>query len=491
MKITNYTSNRIAYGTGWRRSLTVAIGLALGAGAIGGAQADTPNQVPDQTLSWHGITLYGIVDLGLQYETHGAPFGDYHPASSENIVNKNSRQSVTGLTSSNLSQSRIGLQGVEPIPGGDFSAVFKIETFFNPSNGNISDALHDQVRNNGRSTSAQTTDIDSSVAGQAFQTAYAGVSSKTFGTITFGRQVTLLGDGVGKYDPNYGSQAFSLIGMSGTYAGGGDTEDKRLDNTVKYSVAVADIGRFGLLYKFNQSNGGANTAVQADIGADYAGVSFDAYYSKINDAVTTSSLSGAQVDGGSTVCPDPVPNGISCVVGNTANALSAVASDNTTFSLMGSYTVSAFKFLGGYEHIKYANPDHPVAGGFNNIGGYNLVIVNNAAFPQDKILQVYWAGVRYTAMPGLDLVGAFYGYHQNTYGTASNNAKCGTVTGPGIPGTCSGHFESFSFDAVYAFTHRFDGYVGAMYSAVYDGVASGYTFQRNNLNPTIGVRYKF
>ena len=468
-----------------------ALAAAIAACSIGGVQADTPNQIPDTTLSWHGITLYGIIDVGLQYENHGAPFGDYHPATSENIVNKNSRQSVTGATSSNLSQSRIGLQGVEPIAGSDFSAVFKVETFFNPSNGNISDALRDQARNNGRGAGSQTTDIDSSVAGQAFETAYAGISSKTYGTLTFGRQVTLLGDGVGKYDPNYGSQAFSLIGMSGTYAGGGDTEDKRLDNALKYSTQVADIARFGLLYKFNQSNGGANTAFQADIGADYAGASIDAYYSKVNDAVTTSSLSAAQVDGGVSVCPDPVPAGISCTQGSLSNSLAAVASDNTTFSLMGSYTISVFKFLAGYEHIKYANPDHPVPAGFNDIGGYNLVIVNNAAFPQDKILNVYWAGIRYTAMPGLDLVGAFYGYHQNTYGTAANDAKCSTVTGPSIPGTCSGHFEAFSFDAVYAFTHRFDGYVGAMYSAVYDGVASGYTFQRNDINPTIGVRYKF
>ena len=30
-----------------------------------------------------------------------------------------------------------------------------------------------------------------------------------------------------------------------------------------------------------------------------------------------------------------------------------------------------------------------------------------------------------------------------------------------------------------------------MYSAVHDGFANGYLFQTNNINPTIGVRYKF
>jgi hypothetical protein len=30
-----------------------------------------------------------------------------------------------------------------------------------------------------------------------------------------------------------------------------------------------------------------------------------------------------------------------------------------------------------------------------------------------------------------------------------------------------------------------------MYSAVYNGVANGYLFQRNNIDPTVGLRFKF
>ena len=468
--------------------------LATGAGVAAAQSAPAPAQTTvvsgkeDQSLTWHGITLYGIIDIGLQYENHGAPFGDYHPATSENIINKNGRQSVTGATSSNLSQSRIGLQGTEPL-GGDWSAVFKVETFFNPSNGNISDALHDQVLNNGLSLDKQHTNIDSSVAGEAFQTAYAGVSSKTFGTLTFGRQVTLLGDGVTKYDPNLGSQAFSLIGMSGTYAGGGDTEDKRVDDSLKYMLTFADIGRFGLMYKFNGSHGAANTGYQADIGADFAGFSADVYYSKFNAAITTSSLSAAQVEGLPT---QGVAQGLPAGYFSVSNSLAATVSDNSTYGVMGSYKFDVFKFYAGYEHIQYSNPTNPLSPaplngiGSTTIGGYQLAYVNNTAFPNDKVLQVYWAGVRWTVMPGLDLVGAYYGYHQNSYGTGAN-AGCDTNKA----GTCSGHFESFSVDAVYAFTKRFDGYAGAMYSAVYDGVANGYLYQRNNINPTIGVRFKF
>jgi len=56
--------------------------LALGAllAASGGAQAQSsmgPVPLPaDGSLTLHGVTLYGIVDVGLQYESHGAPFSD-------------------------------------------------------------------------------------------------------------------------------------------------------------------------------------------------------------------------------------------------------------------------------------------------------------------------------------------------------------------------------------------------------------------------------
>ena len=85
-----------------------------------------------------------------------------------------------------------------------------------------------------RPLSAQTTGIDTSVAGIPFEQSYAGFSSPDFGTLTFGRQNTLLADAISKYDPQGASQAFSLIGLSGLTAGGGDTQDRRLDSSLKY-----------------------------------------------------------------------------------------------------------------------------------------------------------------------------------------------------------------------------------------------------------------
>ena len=70
--------------------------------------------------------------------------------------------------------------------------MFKLETFFNPQSGQISDALKALVQNNGRSLATQNTNVDSSASGQTFIQAYAGVSSNTFGAFTFGRQNTAL-----------------------------------------------------------------------------------------------------------------------------------------------------------------------------------------------------------------------------------------------------------------------------------------------------------
>ena len=424
-------------------------------------------------LTWHGITLYGIVDIGLQYDTHAAPFSDYFMASSADIVQKNSRTSIGGATSNNLSQSRVGLQGLEPLGFGDWSGIFKLETFFNPTSGQLSDAAKSLVQNNGRSLANQTTNLDSSVTGQIFQQSYVGLSSPVFGTITFGRQNTVLADGILKYDPNAASQAFSLIGLSGTAAGGGDTQDRRFDSSLKYVVKYQYV-HLGANYKFSNSDNGGNSAVEVSLGGDYAGFSADAYYVKVKSAISLSSLSALQVGTLSTLGYSP------------SNSLVGTISDNTTFGLLGMYSFAAFKFYAGYENIKFANPASPLPVGFN-VSGYTLAVVNNDPYAHEKILQVYWAGAKYSVDANLDLTVAYYGYHQSNYASTTEFAGCSTS----VSGLCRGELRDFSFDAVYKLSKRFDVFAGVMYSGVADGLANGYLYSRNNLNPTIGVRFTF
>ena len=453
-------------------------GTLLAFAGISQAQIALPN---DDALTMKGITLYGIVDIGLQYESHGAPFSDYFPAGSADIVQKNSNHSQVGATPSNLSQSRVGLQGIEPLVG-DWSGVFKVETFFNPQSGEISDALKSLTQNNGRVASCagvtppcstQTTNLDSSIAGQLFEQSIVGIASPTYGSFTFGRQNTLLADGIAKYDAQGASQAFSLIGLSGTTAGGGDTQDRRLDSSLKY---IANFSGFhlGALYKFNGASGSASTGEQAQVGYEFAGASIDAYYAHINDAVSASALSAAQLA--------TLP-----VLGLSPDkSLAATISDNTTFGIMANYSFGAPKVFAGYEHIRYANPTDPLEAGFDDIGGYKLAVVNNTAFPNDKILQVYWAGVKFAVNSSFDLTAAYYGYSQNAYGSGAN-AGCSTTKS----GTCSGTESAVSFSADYRFTKRFDVYAGIMWTQVNNGLANGYDLATSTVDPTIGLRWRF
>ncbi|HET7757318.1 MAG TPA: porin, partial [Steroidobacteraceae bacterium] len=411
------------------------------------------------------------------------------PPGSSSLVQKNDYDSPIGIAPSNLSQSRIGISGNEPF-WGDWAGVFRFETFFNPQSGDISDALKSVALNNGKPLTSQVTGVDSSIAGQLFSgAAYLGLASPTVGSFTVGRNVTLLADGVGKYDPMGAAQAFSVVGYSGTAAGGGDTEDRRLDQSVKYYGKYAWL-HLGALYQFGSSSGSTNTGYQAQIGGDWGGVSLDAYYFKKYDAIGVSPLSAAQVatlqSGNCNAAPPPAPPG-----GNPCwsinNSLAGTVSDNETYSVMGLWDLNPapLKLYAAYEHIAFDNPNNPLSVGTTVIGGYVLAAVNNAAFDNRKTLEVFWAGLKWTPVKDLDLVAAYYGYRQNSFATGANAGCSGTVSSG-----CSGTENAVSVLIDYRLSKRFDAYAGSMWSGVRDGLANGF-LNKDNVATTVGLRFKF
>jgi predicted porin len=465
--------------------------------AVGSAAAQTaapglaaPTAVPaDQSLTWNGITLYGVIDVDFQYETHGAPFSNYFISGGSDIVQKNSNNAVSGVTSNGMSQSRVGLQGVESLHFLDWSGVFKIETFFNPASGEITDALKSVSQNNGRALSAQSTNIDSSIAGQPFEQAFVGLSSPTWGTFTFGRQNSTLADLIAKYDPQQTSYAFSLLGLSGTPAGGGDTQDRRLDSSIKYDGHFFDIVHVGAQYKTQNSSaqsyatagsGEAFSGYEVAIGAQYAGASVDVFYTKMKDAVSAGTLSTAQL-------ADLPALGLS-----PDNSVAGTISDNASYGVMASYALAPVlpavpvTVYGGFQHIAYMNPSIKLIAGFDDIGGYTLGAVNNTAYEKgDKQLNVYWLGARYSVTPEFTAAIAYYGEKQFAYASGAD-AGCSTT----VAATCSGNFNALSVSLDYHFTKRFDTYAGAMWSNVSHGLANGY-LNTTNVDPTIGVRFSF
>jgi predicted porin len=471
----------------------LALTFAVAPVAQAQTAAPAPAKAEDSSLTWKGITLYGIIDIGVQYDTHSAPFSDYFPATSGSLLQKNGYDSPVGLTSNNLSQSRIGLSGNEPL-WGDWAGVFRLETFFNPSSGDVSDALKSLTLNNGKPLTQQNVGVDSSVAGQLFAgAAYFGLASPTIGSFTFGRNVTIVADGIAKYDPMGAAQAFSVIGCSGTAAGGGDTEDRRLDQSIKYVAKYGPI-HLGALYEFGSYSGSTNTGYQIQLGAEFAGISADAYYFKKYDAISVSSLSVAQAqevvkncNADSTAVPAPEP--VRCY--SMSNSVAGTVSDNKTYAIMALWNLAPVpvKLYAGYEHIAFDNPTDPLGVGTTIIGGYQLAVVNDKAYVNERTLEVFWGGVKWNLTPDFELTAAFYGYKQNNYAfTPAAIADC--QKSKILSGTCDGRLYAASALVDYRLTKRFDIYFGTFWNEVQDGLANGYLY-RNNIAPTLGGRFKF
>ncbi len=56
----------------------------------------------DCVLGWYGISVYGTVDAGGGYQTHGAPFNGYYPQGASYSIQKMNRQAMWGLAPSGL-----------------------------------------------------------------------------------------------------------------------------------------------------------------------------------------------------------------------------------------------------------------------------------------------------------------------------------------------------------------------------------------------------
>jgi len=74
-------------------------------------------------LTWQGITVYGTVDAGFGWNSHGAPLDPRSAPGGSYLVQKYSRTSRWDVAPNGLSNSSIGIKGTEPV-GGNVSLVF-------------------------------------------------------------------------------------------------------------------------------------------------------------------------------------------------------------------------------------------------------------------------------------------------------------------------------------------------------------------------------
>src|ERR1700746_2839908 len=98
-------------------------------------------------LTWHDITLYGAVDIGVGWVSHGLPENGYN-YEGESLVNRNGNHPQWLIAPNNLTQSGVGIRGkVEFMQ--DWFVVFNAATGINPQSGQLANLAATNVANNG------------------------------------------------------------------------------------------------------------------------------------------------------------------------------------------------------------------------------------------------------------------------------------------------------------------------------------------------------
>jgi predicted porin len=448
----------------------------------------------DCQLTWRGITVYGAIDAGFGWQSHGAPWDPRSAVGASYLIQKQNNSALWGPAPNALTNSFIGIKGTEPI-GANVSVVFAWDAGFDPYSLKFSDGPGSVAANAGIPQNQATAYSDSSRAGQWYNgQGYVGLSSPTYGTLTVFRQNSLTLDAVLDYDPFGGSYAFSPIGFTGITCGGGNTENCRNSTSLKYRVKV-DQFRAAALWQFGgyAQNNGSNGAYQFQLGGDIStwgqGVlSLDAIYSHIKDSVALSLGPGTNAANGEAI-PPFLPM-----------TLTATISDNTAVMFVAKYTNGPLKLFAGYEHIRYKAPSDPktaftsISGDFlcANCQAFNNTTISNAAFGvnglDNKTFQVMWVGGKYAVTENLDVIGAYYHYIQDSFfGTAAGGpAPCFGAE----HSQCAGTFDAISAAVDWRFAPKWDLYSGIMFTQVNGGLANGF-LQRNNIAPTVGLRFRF
>jgi hypothetical protein len=60
---------------------------------------------------WNGITLYGRLDFGAGYESHGVPFNGNYPNGVETLISKNSNRPLNAIDPNGKAILRISNSG--------------------------------------------------------------------------------------------------------------------------------------------------------------------------------------------------------------------------------------------------------------------------------------------------------------------------------------------------------------------------------------------
>ncbi|HTH62631.1 MAG TPA: porin [Paraburkholderia sp.] len=260
------------------------------------------------------VTLYGIIDTGIDY------------------VSNAGGHSLYAMSSGYNSGSRFGFRGSEDL-GSGLSAIFLLENGFDDTTGKASQG------------------------GLLFgRQAYVGLSSRTLGTVTMGRQYDLVVDEIGRF-------AFAAQGGGSSAAHSNDIDNLhntyRVNNAIKYVSPTTNGLRVGAMYALGGVSGDFTRDQVVSAGAHYAYGSFAmgvAYLNARNPNISffgTSSTTAATA--ASTNVTSPAYSGF--LSAHTYQVIAAATSYSFgRATLAGVYTNIAFKGVG--DSTSGPNPEH-------------------------------------------------------------------------------------------------------------------------------------
>jgi len=430
------------------------------------------------------VTIYGLLDVGIMGQsnsnmlngsTGGTSAG--YGASSSSSYPKNGNS--FGFMQGGQSASRLGFKGMEDIGGGS-KVIFTLEQGVNTDNGS---QFASGLPGNGKTTAGMgdmSNTGDSSNQGQLFNRgAFAGVSNDKWGTLTLGRQQTLMLDNIGGYDP-VNAQQFSPLAFSGQFGGGGTTDNARANGALKLQEKFMGFDVNALYAPGGYAgNNGVGTRLEGQIGYETAKWGIQAITSFQEDATALAGASYGQAIAAGAVSPTGSTNAgtnqVTATVYNTRSTqLTAKWAPLDKLWLKGGFQ---YQNLGTPSNIQYVQ-GQPV---LPNGSGFSVFSYTAATTP--LIRNTWWLGANYDFTPAIK--GSLGYYQQN----ANPNAT-----------TLAGRTTYISAMAEYYLSKRTNLYAAASQVNFTGSAVGAPSYSNANVNPTtvnqqftygLGMRHTF
>jgi predicted porin len=458
-------------------------------------------------LSAYGVRFYGTVDVGYGYQTHGTPMDKTIGA--DYMLGKPSRNAMWVLSPNALSVSNVGFQIKEPL-GAGWSFVGQLETGFNPFSMDILDSPKSLRTGIGTPLGFQNAITDANFNGQFYSDlGFAGFSHDTWGTLTYGRQNSLGADQVLSYDPQQSAGGFSPLGLIGSWAGGGNTENRRDTSALKYRVNFANyhFGAYASIGGYEMGNADTQ-AYSGNVGGDW-----HVGPGNLSADVTASWRQNSIGEGPGGILGPADINGIPVnpFTQGTGETISASLNNTTQVMVTAKYEVDRLKLFAGWNLNSFSAPDNPNPGCISDISGLPLGCTSAASFNPSvlngRIFQIAWVGARYAVTDSLDVSAAYYHAWQNDfsagasekYSTATSSTTSALHSGdpnatcalhPTISIQCKATQDVVSAVVDWKFAPKWDTYIGTEYTHQDGGLVAGY-LNNNNWSTTGGLRFRW